>query len=799
MNIRKIKRGIAFALIFAMAVTGGCGKKETENGDGNSLASDSKSAVADDEKNYIYRFEELSLPFEGDISIDNDSVEIVDDTMYLYARSYYETDGEFQSHEKILKLTKDSDTFDEIDLKTGENESYNRFTCDNEGNIYLLKEVWGSDENRDENASSEESDSATEVSAEETNENTEESDSLEYDEEEATSSDSYLVKLSSDGTRLWSVKLKEDEKHSYINDIKFIKDIGVVTIAGGVFDAYNPSDGSVEELFKRKTNEDYYEGGLLNLRDGKSYLYEYDSNYDSHIYEIDKNTRTVGNEVRLPDSVSMYSLYPGKSYDFYTSTVDSLYGVNFGDDKTTKVCDFTASDALFSNVNFVRELSEGNLIIYGNRGDDSWELCRMEKVAPEDVVEKKTLTIGMTDVYDMVRKQVVKFNQTNDEYRIKIVNYSGETEDDYDKGSEKLKLDIISGNAPDLLVMEYDMPWKSYVSKGVIEPLDSYLENDEELKNEKLLENVIDAMKVNGKNYFIVPCFSIATCIGAKDVLGDNTVTLQNYEDICNNKGVNPGEGMGYYVREYGDSLYDLTCDYFIDYETGKCNFNSDGFIDLIKMIKGFPTFDELNDSNKDYETYETYYRENKSLLMQTDFYDFDYYQAVKKGYFGKDIVFNGYPGDNDSKSFITPRLQVCMTSNCKDKDAAWQFLRGYLTDDYQNHIDYGFPVNEEAFDALVLKAQEKPYYIDSNGEKVETNSSWDIGGTEVEITELTKEEAESFANFIKSVDTALARDYKVTDIIKEEVGAFYSGQKSAEEVADIIQSRVSIYLSESM
>ena len=37
----------------------------------------------------------------------------------------------------------------------------------------------------------------------------------------------------------------------------------------------------------------------------------------------------------------------------------------------------------------------------------------------------------------------------------------------------------------------------------------------------------------------------------------------------------------------------------------------------------------------------------------------------------------------------------------------------------------------------------------------------------------------------------------KVNDIISEEAGAFYEDQKSAQEVADVIQSRVSLYLSE--
>ena len=62
----------------------------------------------------------------------------------------------------------------------------------------------------------------------------------------------------------------------------------------------------------------------------------------------------------------------------------------------------------------------------------------------------------------------------------------------------------------------------------------------------------------------------------------------------------------------------------------------------------------------------------------------------------------------------------------------------------------------------------------------------------------LSKEEAEYFSDFIMSVKEISPVDNKILDIISEEVGAFYAGQKSADEVANIIQSRVSLYLSES-
>lgn len=51
--------------------------------------------------------------------------------------------------------------------------------------------------------------------------------------------------------------------------------------------------------------------------------------------------------------------------------------------------------------------------------------------------------------------------------------------------------------------------------------------------------------------------------------------------------------------------------------------------------------------------------------------------------------------------------------------------------------------------------------------------------------------------DFISSVTDAATNEIQIENIITEEAGAYYENQKSAEEVADIIQSRVSLYLSE--
>lgn len=51
--------------------------------------------------------------------------------------------------------------------------------------------------------------------------------------------------------------------------------------------------------------------------------------------------------------------------------------------------------------------------------------------------------------------------------------------------------------------------------------------------------------------------------------------------------------------------------------------------------------------------------------------------------------------------------------------------------------------------------------------------------------------------DFILSVNKRVAYLSDIETIIEEEAAAFYEGQKSAEDVAKIIQSRASIYINE--
>ena len=143
------------------------------------------------------------------------------------------------------------------------------------------------------------------------------------------------------------------------------------------------------------------------------------------------------------------------------------------------------------------------------------------------------------------------------------------------------------------------------------------------------------------------------------------------------------------------------------------------------------------------------------------------------------------------------PAMQLAMSSKSANKEGAWQFMRGYLTDEYQDEITYGFPVSIRALDAMGEKAMKVATYIDENGNEVESPDYYYMNGVDVEIKPMTQEEVENLKQMLYTFNQVYTYDQELMNIISEESAAFFSGQKNARDVASIIQSRVQIYVNE--
>lgn len=611
-----------------------------------------------------------------------------------------------------------------------------------------------------------------------------------------------LVKRAADGTEQWRVEIPYDADSYYsITSIEAIDGKGVFLSDNAGIHQYSLEDGSLVKDFdlggiEGDENSDF-SLSVFKTKDGNLTGVYNDGEYNS-FYKVDVDAGTVSVVEGAQIEAYEYQLFAGNPHDFFAVNSEGVYGYNVGDENPTQLLNFVDSDIDASGLYQLVAISETEMLALLPSDEMGFNLAVLTKVKPEDVKDKQIITLGCNYIDYDVRSHVVKFNKENENYRIVITDYSNyETDDDMSAGANKLNTDIVSSNAPDILVLDNDMPVDSYIAKGLFEDMTDYFNNDEELSKKQFIE-AMNVFKNDGKMYKLVPAFSIETVVASTKYAGadnDYTWTIDELEKVAKDTGVEYKNIFGTLSRdEVFDMAMTLAGSQFIDWENLKCSYDSEAFVHLLEFINEFPV--ELKE--EDYETdTSAYWREGLSLAERIYLTSFSDYNYAKKGVFGEDVSFVGFPSDNGSGSCITPTLQLTMSSNSKVKDGCWEFMRYFLTDEYQNTIDGNWPVSMDKINELAAAAKKKPVYIDENGKEQEYDDTYYIGDSEIIIDPMTDDEVNAVLDYVNSVTQVGSYNDAVINIIQEEAAAFFSGQKSAKEVADIIQSRVQIYVNE--
>ena len=99
--------------------------------------------------------------------------------------------------------------------------------------------------------------------------------------------------------------------------------------------------------------------------------------------------------------------------------------------------------------------------------------------------------------------------------------------------------------------------------------------------------------------------------------------------------------------------------------------------------------------------------------------------------------------------------------------------------------------VSTITFDGAVISG------ADENGNQVEDHIVRNIGGENIELPRISDTEVDQLYGYLSSLKNEAYYDASIENIIVEEAAAFFAGQKSARDVAGVIQSRVQIYINE--
>lgn len=627
----------------------------------------------------------------------------------------------------------------------------------------------------------------------------------------------YICCWDTDGSRLWETELEdlrsgeEGAEWIYISSLIPGKDGSAKLLLSGdnMYRMDISSDGEIserEQLSEETGQVLSYRQDMIVQDDGTMLItYSDESDWTKmYLATYDPETDTLGEPANMPSSFGWNgygSLNAGVASDLVFTMSDGVYIFNKGDEAITKKMDFVNSDVNISNFVSLVELDKDSFvgIFYENYGDDM-KAALFTYRDPADIPDKSVIVLAGNWIDNAIRQRAVEFNRASDVYRVVIRGYdSYNNYDDYNAGITRLNNDIVTGSMPDILIAE-NLPIENYISKGLIADVGKLIEEDPELSQVEFLQNVFDAYSVDGKLYYVVPTFSVNTMIAKTSLVGDRTGwTLEEMKQTVESMGENV-QAIGEVTRDGFMSTAMQYCgNDFIDVETGKCSFNTENFISMMEYAKTLPEeIDWENTYTDDYwMTYESQYRDNRTLLMQLYIASMDNLKYSLNGNFGEPVTFIGFPTESGKGSYISANQSFVLSAKSANLDGAWEFVRYYLTDEYQNGIEWGLSVNKQVFMERAQKATQKPTYTDENGNEVEYDDTFYLNGEDIPLDPLSQEQVDQIVNFVMSVDRAYYYNEDVLNIINEEMGAFYTGQKSAQDVANVIQSRAQIYVDE--
>jgi multiple sugar transport system substrate-binding protein len=240
------------------------------------------------------------------------------------------------------------------------------------------------------------------------------------------------------------------------------------------------------------------------------------------------------------------------------------------------------------------------------------------------------------------------------------------------------------------------------------------------------------------------------------------------------------------------DYLQDSFCT-FVDYGTKTAYFNSPEFVGTIQGLKALFDMKMSSQGPQDGGELEQLMKGTVAYAALTVRRDMDLCMA--KSAIGKDAIFTNIPtmAGESGYTFISGTM-LAINANSGQRGLAWEFIKTMLSEDVQTngHPD-GFPVMKSSCQAQLRGMTRTDVVLDKGGNRMKVS----LGGSEMEVKPLNDADAAFLSDRFGKLNRLSIFDDSIVSIIMEELPSFFAGQKSAEDVAALIQNRVNLVLNE--
>lgn len=477
----------------------------------------------------------------------------------------------------------------------------------------------------------------------------------------------------------------------------------------------------------------------------------------------------------------------GERWSLYLSDGSNLYGYDYTSDSLSKILSWASSGMPAGNA--VLETGESDFLCLGKLSSmEASPLLRLKKTdldpngGENGPVTLTLATLDSSTVSIFLGDLIHAWNREHPECLVEIRDYSIYA-DEIDPSAAQLRLltDIASGDAPDMYdfsSFRFDRSdWTEPFSvgqlarRGFLENIYPYIDADEDFDREDFLENVHAALEIDGELYEVVGSVSLLTSCGNVQEIGDNP-SLWTYDGLNSALTESDRARVIFCDTTFSDDLLEVLVsgsgDKLVDWGAGACYFDSDYFMSILKTVKA------QRDTGIEIEPNEAWQMDiNGALLV---LYNDPTLSFTSSWFtFGPDNYRHiGLP---EVGLIVSPEISCGISSFSAHKQECWDFLKSLYT---------GSNVSSSVYKER--QQESKEFRLTEYSEGMAAR-----GMTEAQYTEYIEK---TYA-LLSSARYAYRYDPQIWQIVHAGAEAYFAGQRSVEDTARLIQSRVSIYLAE--
>lgn len=393
--------------------------------------------------------------------------------------------------------------------------------------------------------------------------------------------------------------------------------------------------------------------------------------------------------------------------------------------------------------------------------NDDRGIVALERTKAEQAPQREELVLATVGGGSDLAAMAVKFNRGNSQYHLTVKSYEALT-DLYNAILTKEPMDLIDLSGINV---------QRLVDQGLLENLVPYVDRSEVFDRSDFVEGILDVYTCDNVLAGIPAEFMIRTVVGNSAQLENKAgLALEELYSLADRyPGVKAFDGVT--KEEVLQYIMMFNEDAFIDWDTGACHFDSEEFKALLEYVCQFP---DPAASGRGEESLSVKMKNGEVLFAikeATPYMMWDYEKM-----FGENAACVGFPTtDGRGGHLLVSSDAYAIASVSEHKESAWAFIEDCLTQEKSELYAerwLTYPALKKTLDERVGAAIAKDRF------------TWD----DVNVALKLVPDATPFF----AVD-----DDEILQIINEEAGAYYSGQKGMDDVVSVIQNRIQLYLNE--